>query len=454
MNNPFSHIDNLGFNKYHFKNLIVSAMGTFTDGYDLTALGLVLPFVLSSFGIHSINSKEGIFWATWLNAIPIFGFFAGAPVFGVLSNKGRKKLYGIDVFLMGLGAFLQIFANSLETLALFRFIMGIGLGADYVLSPMILGETTSVKYRGRLLGIGFGGFWLLGSLISSFVAIILKHFLDIHIISQELYWKLVLGLGFVPPISILYLRRKMPETPRFIARILGDEKSFKELVYDIAKKDIDIKSLKEERNTLELLKKYWFYIILGAFLWFLFDIPAYGQSFFISYISNIIKFNNPPLLQAISIGFTFVGAIYFWYLYPKFGSKIMQSIGFLGMGFIFGIFAFMIEFHIINVFYGIVLFGLSKYFSQIGPGSIVAVGAYGVELVPTKIRGIASAINTIGGRIGVLVSTFLLPKMLSTGGEKAYYFMMIIAILGGVITIVFSPETANRGLEEITNELS
>ena len=418
----------------------------------MTALGLVLPFVLASFGINTLTSEKAIFWATWLNAIPIFGFFVGAPVFGILSNKGRKKLYGIDVTLMAIGAFFQIFANSLDSLLVFRFIMGVGLGADYVLSPMILAESSNSKYRGRLVGIGFGGFWLFGSLVSSFVALLSKHLLSMHFISEEHYWKLVLSLGAIPPISIIYLRRTLPETPRFIAKILGDEEYFKELAYKISRNIPDKIPSKEKRTTSELLKQYWFYISLGAILWFIFDIPAYGQGFFISYISNIIGFNNPSLLQIISIGFTIVGMVTFWYLQPKLGSKTLQTIGFLGMGITFFIFAFMIERHIINAFYGIILFSIAKYFSQIGPGSIVAVGAYGVELVPTKIRGLASAINTIGGRLGVLLSTFVLPKMLSSNGSEAYYFMMVIAIIGAMLTLLFSPETANKGLEEITKE--
>ncbi len=453
MQNPFESIDKTKLGWYHVKSLIVSAIGTFTDGYDLTALGLVLPFVLGSFGINSITSREGIFWATWLNAIPIFGFFIGAPIFGLLSNRGRKKLYGFDLLLMSIGAFMQIFANSLDYLTIYRLIMGVGLGGDYVMSPMIISENATAKDRGRLLGIGFGGFWVLGSLISSIVALILKYLANTHIISLDLYWRILLGIGALPPLSMVYFRRKMPETPRFIARILGDAESFRELVFYISKSQIQTYLSVETRTIYELLKKYWPYITLGSLLWFLFDIPAYGQSFFISYISDIIGFKNPPLLQAISIIFVFIGAIHFWYLHPRFGSKNMQSVGFLGMGSVFFVFAVLIEFNLINAFTGVFLFSLAKYFSQIGPGSIVAVGAYGVELVPTKIRGIASAINTIGGRLGVLVSTFILPNMLSSHGESAYYFMGVIAILGAVITYIFAPETANRGLEEITKEL-
>ncbi|MFP3074706.1 MAG: MFS transporter, partial [Caldivirga sp.] len=125
MSNPFKILDEASLRWHHIKMMLVAAVGTFTDGYDLTMLGLVLTPLLASFGISNIKSSIGVFWATWLNALPIFGFLVGAPVFGYLVNKGRKRFYGVDVALMSIGAGLQFIAQSLVELAIFRFMMGI-----------------------------------------------------------------------------------------------------------------------------------------------------------------------------------------------------------------------------------------------------------------------------------------------------------------------------------------
>ena len=92
MSNPFKMLDEASLRWHHIKMMLVAAVGTFTDGYDLTMLGLVLTPLLASFGISNIKSSIGVFWATWLNALPIFGFLVGAPVFGYLVNKGEEEV--------------------------------------------------------------------------------------------------------------------------------------------------------------------------------------------------------------------------------------------------------------------------------------------------------------------------------------------------------------------------
>lgn len=57
---------------------------------------------------------------------------------------------------------------NLILLGVARFIMGIGLGADYVLSPTIIAEVSNARDRGgKLLALGFGGFWIFGSAVAA-----------------------------------------------------------------------------------------------------------------------------------------------------------------------------------------------------------------------------------------------------------------------------------------------
>ena len=55
MSNPFKSLDEKKLSWFHFKSLITTGMGVFTDGYDLSSIGIVLLSVLSSFGINSKN---------------------------------------------------------------------------------------------------------------------------------------------------------------------------------------------------------------------------------------------------------------------------------------------------------------------------------------------------------------------------------------------------------------
>jgi len=62
--NPFKPLDQADMKPFHVKYTLVAAIGTFTDGYDLSVLGIVLPYVLASYGITNLKSPEGVFWAT------------------------------------------------------------------------------------------------------------------------------------------------------------------------------------------------------------------------------------------------------------------------------------------------------------------------------------------------------------------------------------------------------
>src|SRR6202012_2034870 len=96
-----------------------------------------------------------------------------------------------------------------------RFILGFGIGPDYVLSPVIMTEHSNRADRGRALGLGFGTMWPIGAL----AAVLLKLALEAARLPGDLQWRIVLAAGALPALSVVYLRRQMPETARFLARV-------------------------------------------------------------------------------------------------------------------------------------------------------------------------------------------------------------------------------------------
>src|SRR6201996_5930822 len=191
--NSFSAIDEAKFKAFHWRAILTTGLGVFCDGYDLSSIGIVLPLVLASFGIAKIGGLE----SAMLAASALVGAAVGALIFGVLGQKGRKRFYGLDVFLMGIMAIAQAFAPNLEWLIAIRFVLGIGIGADYVLSPTIMAEHANRANRGRTLGIGFGLMWPLGAISAALVLLLLRGIG----VSSDLQWRIVLGFGAVPAVS-------------------------------------------------------------------------------------------------------------------------------------------------------------------------------------------------------------------------------------------------------------
>jgi len=148
--NAFDSLDEKPFSRFHVLAMFTTGMGVFTDGYDLSSIGLVLPAVLAAFGIDHITGLQ----AGLLAGSALVGSAIGAVLFGFLAQKGRKRFYGIDVAIMAAMAAAQAFAPNLWTLIAIRFVLGIGVGADYVLSPTIMAEHANKKDRGKKLGFG------------------------------------------------------------------------------------------------------------------------------------------------------------------------------------------------------------------------------------------------------------------------------------------------------------
>ncbi len=208
-----------------WRNVIVSGMGVLTDGYNLYSISLSSFFISSSFTFT--GAELGL-----LVAGSYFGAAIAALIFGLLADKiGRKRIYGVDVLVMALGAGLQAFSQSYSELLLARLILGIGIGADYVLSPVIVAENAGEKNRGKMMIITFAVMWGLGAVLAAFVE---QMGLMAHL-SPSLLWRVVLGVGAIPAISVFVMRRKIYETMMFVSRINPEHEDVKKIENEIGK---------------------------------------------------------------------------------------------------------------------------------------------------------------------------------------------------------------------------
>jgi len=272
----FKPLDEKGLNTWHIKSLLTTGMGVFTDGYDIASIGIVLAMVMSSFHLTK-GVPDYALWESLIAGSVFIGSAIGALVFGYLSNKGRKTFYGIDVAILTIGAVLQAFTTTPLEFVIVRAILGFGIGADYVLSPMILAEHANAKDRGKLIAFGFGMMWGFGATTAA--ALVLA--LQAMGLSSDLIWRITLAAGAIPAASVIYLRRKIPETPRYLLRIKGDVEQFKNVVKTMAQTEVQVKGdLKDMKTFSEYFARFWKVFINATLLWFLFDIVAYAGTLF------------------------------------------------------------------------------------------------------------------------------------------------------------------------------
>ncbi|HWA22170.1 MAG TPA: MFS transporter [Caulobacterales bacterium] len=372
----FAAIDEQRFKGFHWRTILTTGLGVFCDGYDLSSLALVLPLVLTSFGQASLTSVE----SALLSAAALIGAAVGALIFGVLGQKGRRRFYGLDVLILAVAAFAQAFAPNVAWLVAIRFVLGLGVGADYVLSPVIMAEHANRADRGRALGLGFGTMWPLGAL----TAVLFKILLDSTGVDPDLQWRLVLAGGAIPALAVLYFRRRMPETARFLARVAGEQEEASRVMTQVSGADATAPSV-DARGFHEVLKLHARGIFAAALLWLVYDLVIYvfvlfgpnliARSLGLSATTFSLLTQVLFILPASILGSLFV--------IDRFGRKPLQGWGFLAGAALLAVFALMQRQLLATPILAFAVYGLLNV-AMTGPGLVSGAGVLGVELVPPR----------------------------------------------------------------------
>jgi len=443
---PFHFLDNLKWNTFMTKNTIITGMGVFTVGYEGTAISLTLLITLSS--LHVSSSEKPLFEGL-LVSTGYIGMVIGGLIFGILSNKGRKKYYGIDVLLMGIGSILQFFVNNSYELLLLRTIIGIGVGADFVLSPVIIAENSNALDRGKAIAIGRVIMITLGDIAASlvFLSLLLSH------VSTSLLWRITLSLGVIPALSVFYFRRRLPDTVRYIGRIKGDINELKNAVIKITgRNEVNVNVTIDRTPAFVYFRRNWKFFLTSALLWALLDLNIGIKEFGPTLIARQIGITDPAVYKIITdLAFALPGAFLGIILIDR-SRKITQSISLISLIIVLtsfvalrGILPDMFLFLIISSYY---------FVYNIGAHPIIGTGLPAIELSPTKVRsfvqGIVVATAKSGGAIGTLLFPILFHKYGLIGAllpSIAIYLIML-----ALFTLVL-PETSRKSLEETSREI-
>jgi MFS family permease len=441
----FAEIDAQPFGTFHRHAIITTGMGVFCDGYDLTSVGLVLPLILTSYGL---TDPSGVQSAT-LAASALLGSAVGAGVFGVLGQFGRVRFYGLDVLIMGTAAIAQAFAPSLEWLIVIRFVLGIGVGADYVLSPTIMGEHANAANRGRSFGLAFNVMWVVGALTTGVFNLGLRELG----VPPDWQWRVVLAAGAIPAFGVLYFRRTMPETPRYLARLGHDATRAAQLMQKITGR-MQTPPEEDNRPFGTVFIGHLPMILTAGLLWMLYDMVSFaGLLFGPSLIAQSIGVGPIEFQLTTNILFYIPAQVLVAYIFVDYlGRKPLQIWGYIGASAALAVFALLKPTFVNMPLLALAVYGLFIY-AQSGPALVSSSGLLGVELSPTRIRSVAQSIAVVMGRLGAAIITFAFPLVFKGIGEAGAVFMLCgLAISGAVCTSVLLPETRRASLEAITEE--
>ena len=195
-----SRLDNLPIGRFHRRFVLLVGLGMVFDSFDNTLSGTVLASMLATgFSTLELNSV--------FLSVTFAGLAVGAAFSGWLSDRvGRGFAFQFNLAFFGVLALCAALAPSMEVLIVLRFVMSVGMGAEYVICYGMITEFIPRRHRGRYLGI-------LGALAGTGVSLsALLGWLVIPLWS----WRAMFVIGGVGALVVWWLRRKMPESPRWL----------------------------------------------------------------------------------------------------------------------------------------------------------------------------------------------------------------------------------------------
>ena len=202
-------LDRLPWSRFHW--LVVVALGItwILDGLEVTIASSVAGALRESPVLQFSASDVG-----FANSAYLVGAVTGALFFGWLTDRwGRKKLFSITLGLYLVATAGTAFTWDLPTFALMRFLTGAGIGGEYSAINSAIQELIPARRRGWTDLVINGSFWV-GAAIASGASILL---LDPRFIDPEYGWRIAFFGGAIIGLAILYLRRFLPESPRWLA---------------------------------------------------------------------------------------------------------------------------------------------------------------------------------------------------------------------------------------------
>lgn len=446
------HLDDTPFTKTQKKVWILSAMGVLLDGFDFFIIGVALPLIAHDF--HMNAATKGL-----VAVAAVAGAFFGALIFGqVADNIGRKGMFLVDIILFVVFSAASAAAWNPASLIAFRFILGIGIGADYPIGVSYIAECVPTRLRGRLI-VGAFAFQALGSLLGVLVGLaILK--LDPTMNA----WRIMLAFGVLPAVVVVLMRDGLPESVRWHLARGNYEKASR-----AASALLEFPVTLNEKNSPKIEKKLTFsalfkkrYIrrtIFASVPWFLQDISTYGIGIFTPTIMAAMALGGGSNFIAKDVGATDGAAVVDLLLVVGFMLAIvlvrhvsrvaLQIAGFLGMALgLLMVGASSLYANGSGGQTGMIFGGFMVFNALMNMGPNATTYLLSGETFPTSIRATGAGFAASMAKLGAVLGTFFFPVLKAEIGIPKLLILLAAACgLAAAVTYGFRVDT-RKSLDE------
>ena len=464
-----ARLDRLPWVRWHW--LIVIGLGTvwILDGLEVTIVGAI-GSRLSEHDALAISSYQVAVGGTFY----IAGAAVGALGFGYLTDRlGRKRLFLVSLGVYLVATVLTGLSWSAASFWAFRFCTGLGIGGEYSAINSAIDELIPARVRGRVDLIINGSYWV-GAAAGSAVAILL---LDKTLLSASVGWRISFLLGAILGLGVLFVRRNVPESPRWLF-IHGQEEEAERIVRSIEQgiqRDTD-EHLDEPDQTITVrqrevipfreiaktaFQRYPRRAILGLALFvgqaFLYNGVTFNLGILYTTFWSVSSSFVPVFLIVFAVG-NFLGPLLLGRLFDTVGRKPMIAGTYLGSALIAALMAALFTGHSLG---GSAWTFQAFIFGTFFLASAGASAAYLTvsEIFPMETRALAIAFfYAVGTAIGGITGPLLFGNLIASGnrGEvaTAFYIGAAVMAIGGIVELIYGVKAEQVPLENIAKPLT
>lgn len=442
--NAGARLDRLPISSFHRRILTLIGVGMFFDGFDVYVAATVLGATLNS-GFSTLAQNAQFVSVTFL------GMMLGSFLTGFLGDRyGRRFTYQANLIIFGLASIAAAFAPSMFVLILLRGIMGLGLGAELVAGYTAMIEFVPPQVRGR---------WA-GTLCVFVVTSLPISAMASTLIIPSMGWRPMFVLAGLGGLAVWYLRKALPESPRWLESIGRMEEA--EATMIAIEREVTLqhgplppailsKPASPTRTTVALLSPALLpRMIVGCVTLIVANTMLYG---FVIWLPTFFVAEG----RSIARSFTFS-------LIMSIGAPIGAAIGSLG-GDAWGRKPSIIGASLMTIGFGSVYLFIKDPLLLLVVGFLLVVtiyiqvallfAIYVPELFPTDVRMRATGICNTLGRGATIVTPFLVVALLRSYGIGGVLSLIIgLLVVQIIVVLIYGVEPRKRRLEEMESETS
>jgi MFS family permease len=397
------------------KALVAASMGWLLDAFDVMLYALILTAVIQDLGLTRATGGA-------MASLTLAASAVGGLVFGVIADKlGRTRALSLSILLYSIFTFACGLAQNVWQFAIFRVLLGLGMGGEWASGAALVSETWPEKHRGKALGI-MQSCWAIGyGLAAIVVAIVLPRF----------GWRAVFFVGIIPALFTLWIRRSVKEPDMWL------------------KSRLDSRQASSSRQESPSRQESRFPLRIALFLTAMNAATMFAWWGLNSWVPSYLSL--PPTEGGVGLStetmslFVVAMQVGMWLGYVTFGF-ISDALGrrptYVG---------YLLLAALLVWYYGFarepwLLLVLGPFVAFFGTGYFSGFGAVASELFPTSIRATALGVTYNSGRLLSAIAPFMVGTMAQNRGFGAAFTMTAVAFMIAAVLWIGIPETKGRTL--------